>query len=76
MGLTLANHFSEDVRNVSVFLDVNGANLASNTPKTNLNETSPLIEKFIDNKGHVYVCSECLKMQVILQQMFLVELKL
>jgi len=60
MGLTLANHFQDTGRNVTVFLDVNGANLAANTPKSGLNETTPLLKQFIGNKGSVYVCSECL----------------
>ena len=60
MALTLANAFQDAGRNVTLFLDVNGVNLAVSDPPAGLNETSPLMESFITNGGNVYVCLHCL----------------
>ena len=60
MGLTLANAFQDAGRNVTLFLDVKGVNLAVSEPPAGLNETSSLIQSFISNGGSVYVCPHCL----------------
>ena len=60
MGLTLANVFQDAGRNVSIFLDVNGVNLAVGESQAGLNETSQLIQSFVTNGGSVYVCPHCL----------------
>ncbi len=61
MGLTLANHFQDAGRNVTVFLDVNGVHLAVNSPPAGLENSTASLNKFITNGGSVIVCPMCLE---------------
>jgi sulfur relay (sulfurtransferase) complex TusBCD TusD component (DsrE family) len=61
MGLTLANHFQDAGRNVTVFLDVNGVHLGVNSPPAGLENATASINEFITNGGSVIVCPMCLE---------------
>jgi len=61
MGLMLAQHMTNEGREVIVLLDVQGVNLGLASPAEALSEHRKMVQELVDSGVRVVVCEPCLK---------------